>query len=390
MHGGTSISGANGRIRVMDGKTWAGRRGREDMGERKKRILFYGGCHAATFKGIFARNCPDPDYAFDCIVNFELIASRAPFPYERLKDYEYVVFSPIENKEDYNTEKLLSACREEGIRTIVYPWLQWNGYFPYIRKGPFLTTLSWQHGLFPGFGALEDFDAFADAMSSALSDSNALDANLLATTERLRAQETRTGCDITVSDYILGNYARRRLFLTPDHPSKILYDYLAAELSGRLGVPLRESFFWSTFEPQHGIRIPIPPEVGTSLGLDFVDADYQNTLTGLGQRHVCYDEYQRISFGVSLGYKIYRSSTRTFIKHDVADSKSLPDSEKLAVPKGCLVQILPTRVERSHVVGRINWASGANSEIKPWRLPVEGAIFAPHWKASSGNSNRWH
>ena len=93
-----------------------------------RKVLFYGGCHANVLRAIFDRYCLYKDVKFDLIMNYLLIAAGKEFPYEELYKYDMVIYSPISNHGTYNTSNLLKACGDFGVKTLCYPWLQWNGY----------------------------------------------------------------------------------------------------------------------------------------------------------------------------------------------------------------------------------------------------------------------
>ena len=105
-------------------------------------VLLYGGCHALVLRNYLEGACPG-EVACTLIVNFELIRSGAPFPYDALGGFDAVVYSPIENKGAYNTAHLDDACRRLGIPAIRYPWLEWHGYCPGAAKGAFAGRVQW-------------------------------------------------------------------------------------------------------------------------------------------------------------------------------------------------------------------------------------------------------
>jgi len=111
------------------------------------KVLFYGGCHAPILCQIFKRHATSVTAdSFEFLVNFKIIDSGKPFPYSDAKKYSTVVMSPINNQGQWNTEHLLEFCRSNGIKTVVFPWLQWNGYFPEVEKsGPKSRQGDWRY-----------------------------------------------------------------------------------------------------------------------------------------------------------------------------------------------------------------------------------------------------
>jgi hypothetical protein len=84
------------------------------------KLLIYGGCHASAIKFILDKYslC---DVVVDTLVNYRLISTREPFPFDRLLQYDFVLFNPILNRAEYNTTLVEDHCRAKGIRFFKYP-----------------------------------------------------------------------------------------------------------------------------------------------------------------------------------------------------------------------------------------------------------------------------
>jgi hypothetical protein len=257
------------------------------------RVLFYGGCHAAALRKIFDRYAPEIEHV-DHLTNFRLIQAKAPFPYSSLNRFDWVVFNPILNKQDYNTTNLREYCRGHGIRCISYPWLQWGGYFPGVTKTPPPWYSGWWiSGLDVVAEKAGSFDAFCDAVlhGNALAE-DAL-SRLDATTTFLRRLESHA--DLSVVPFILDNFRDQRLFLTPDHANTALYKHLVWQIADALSCRIDESFYHSTREVQEGITMPILPSVGRALGLKFPAGDFENTFV-LGHRVFSLVEFLKLHY----------------------------------------------------------------------------------------------
>lgn len=350
----------------------------EVVENKPRKILFYGGCHAVALYRIFNQFAAVPA-VFDSLLNYQLIAEKKPFPLDRLKSFDTLVLSPILNKKNYNTHDLVKMCQDMGIKTVVYPWLQWNGYFPYATKGPFFTADSWYFGGLPNFDKYATLEEFQRAAGEAYANNAALQDHVKATTEHLKAHELAGGCDISIVDFILKNYRSKRLFLTPDHPAKPFYDFFVREVSVRINVPVSDSFYWSSREPQYGIRLPIAPAVTQSLGLDFYDADYQHLLSDLGERYVPYDEYQKILYGVSKNMKACRPNSATYLKRQPMLSEQLNPKDKMLLSPDNLIQIEMLETIGNHARVRINWGGNKKTQLDLSKF-VYCYIFLPHWE----------
>lgn len=208
-------------------------------------------------------------HRFANLQNFVLINAGTPFPYERLAQFDAVVYSPIRNKDEWNTDHLVQRCRDQGIATISFPWLQWNGYFPDVMKVEGHPPHIW------GYRRLADFAAEGWSAERLLAEARSLEAfNPLPYADwsfsALREHEADT--DIAISGFIEASFRAQRLFWTPDHPTLPLYRFVMTAIADRLGLALKPS---ATFNEPHRDSLPILPGVAAALGLTFPGGDYR-------------------------------------------------------------------------------------------------------------------
>lgn len=238
------------------------------------RILVYGGCHAGVIKEILLRFC-DEVTRCDLITNYLLIASGVPFPVEKLSEYDAVIFSPIFNKDSYNTSDLPDLCVQAGALPVCYPWLQWNGYHPEALKYP---GVDWLYRFWIQAQAQRvENESEAQAQEGwprELSDYN-FAANLSTTTGYLLEQEHKSNSNIRMANFIMENYRKSSLFLTPDHPSDIIYKELIRQIASMLGVTIRTEFFHGSEQFHPEMKLPILDEVVERLDLTFSDSSYK-------------------------------------------------------------------------------------------------------------------
>ena len=253
------------------------------------RVLFYGGCHAQVLRQMFA-TFAEGEHDYQQLTNFTLIAAGQPFPYDMLPGFEWVVFSPIVNQPGYETAMLPERCRDLGVRSISFPWLQWNGYFPGIVKGvsPFAADewhyphLIEQARRATSLQAFERrvYEGFRDAAEGEPDSAGWVRAAVTETSEHLERLERDCAVDLPISGFIAAWRYRVRLFLTPDHPSIALYRVIAADLARHLGIALDGSLAYTAREPQAAPQTPILPSVHHHLGLPFTGGDYAGEVGG--------------------------------------------------------------------------------------------------------------
>lgn len=340
------------------------------------RVLFYGGCHAQVLCDIFRTFGTRDDVSYDQLVNFKLIAKQDWFPYDDVAAFDLVVFSPILNRAQFNTSHLVEFCRARGIATLSYPWLEWRGYFPGIRKDDtFFGCKQWNyralHALALESTCMERFRAACLEDASALGAEPDGDAE----TRELALREQNSGAEIEVAPFVAENYRRARLFLTPDHPTGVLYAYVARRIAEATGLALRAGFDADGFEPQLGIKVPIFPAVARRLALDFSDSSYQNAEIFGRAVVIPLSEYLECVFQAAHRRQLFVAKTVTFVKTEKAYSGNLTQGEKIAARVG------------DRLLGRIAEDRDNHFRIETTAtqggLPVQSRdyfIFKPAWR----------
>jgi hypothetical protein len=231
------------------------------------RVLFYGGCHATALRELFKWSAVG-SHQFSSLLNYELINSGTPFPYDTLPSYDWVVFSPVRNKGEWNTDLLKARCDELRIPTVSFPWLQWNGYFPDVGdadRPPHRWTYKRLVQMAKAGATL------ADIRSVAL-DPNGLDPLGYPEYATSTLESHEGGLDICISEFIRANFRERRLFWTPDHPTLVLYGFVQTQIAERLGLMLN---VFARHEEPHADMLTILPGVVSALGLRFQGEEYR-------------------------------------------------------------------------------------------------------------------
>ncbi|RYE40651.1 MAG: hypothetical protein EOP24_40055 [Hyphomicrobiales bacterium] len=198
-----------------------------------------------------------------------------------------VVYSPIRNKGEWNTSHLEERCRQLGIKTVTYPWLQWNGYFTNVAKPenlpPHLWCLAGLIDLLEEGASLEqllheaeDGARFKDA-AGPYSDYSF---------SELRKHEA--DIDIKISGFIEQEFRNQRLFLTPDHPTSAMYAWVCTQIADRLGVGIA---FDVGPAQLHKDVYPILPSIAAALGLNFSSTEFAIERPSIGP--LALDQYLR-------------------------------------------------------------------------------------------------
>ena len=239
------------------------------------KILFYGGCHAASLKQIFERWVPNVTKC-NSLTNYQLIRTKQPVPYSDFEKYDVIIFNPIRNKEHYNTLYLEEYLSSKRIKYLKYPWIQWNGYFPNYSN---ISVGNWYQGWWPNnlkdlLGENSEFLSAGNALKlSDICEQRVLESFNETT---LRLTKNEHDCDLQLANFILENYQDYRLFLTPNHPSSHIYKYLSSEIAKLLDLTIDPAFFEIDDELQAGSSLPVLPFVKKILGLKFPSGCFTN------------------------------------------------------------------------------------------------------------------
>ena len=354
-------------------------RGRTLPSANKKRVLFYGACHASVFARIFETFCTDYSYSFDKITNYQIIRDKIPFPYESISEWDIIVFNPIFRYPGYETSRLIEECIKKNVKYVCYPYLEWRGYFPHIKEEYFINMPFLHYPIAVDLASkYENFDSYLVQFDKHFSEGDYIFENLEATSETLRQNEKLGDCNVIISDYIAREYRKQRLFLIPSHPSQVLYKEMIKRLSDEIDLPIDPSYLYSAAEPQEGVKVPIHPIVSTRLELNFQDADFQNNTSSFGNRTIPWSDYMRLSYGFGKGGTMWQANSPTAIKCVLGQTDELSLNEFIRIPKGTIFQARASSTsDLLHLSLDVTWADPEfRHKIMNWK---DLYIYKNHW-----------
>ena len=251
--------------------------------DRKKIACVFGYCQSRPLRELMSRHKPFADdyyiikMPFVQDVNQKIRADG--FDETLLKKLDVLVTMNVsrENKysekvsTEYMTSKLAKKCRVVKI-----PNCYFTAYFPqaYSRNiretQPFLkTTVN---------DRLTERDCYAEESLQTgceLSHPTAqeINSNLERTVTELIERERL--CDVRMSDYILENYKKRRLFYSRSHPSNEVLEEHAKRILTYMGYPCKDIDSKGVYRIDYRKEF-IYPETYDVLGLEFRDDSYIN------------------------------------------------------------------------------------------------------------------
>jgi hypothetical protein len=239
------------------------------------RATIYAGCHGGLIEA-YLRHMGFCNVRYE--VNFELIEKGLPLePSAFLAETDLFIYSPVLNHEGFNTAELAAYCNSNGITTLSFPWIQWNGLHPMtnsaIKLNDFPEYTWWGYQFLVDrseeFDSLQSFSDFAtECIASQVT--ACADQSL----QILRSNEQLT--DIRISDFIEEHYKTTLLFHWPSHPTNYLYRFFFERFNAAMQERLPSVLTWpatmflaeSDREHHDCSALPILDCVYDSLNLD--------------------------------------------------------------------------------------------------------------------------
>ena len=348
------------------------------------KLIIYGGCHANHLAN-FIKRLAKHEITIETIINFQLIQSNQSFPYDKIKDIDGFICSPVINKPGYNTKQIIEHCRRKGIATYIYPWLRFDGYFPLIKR----VTNGWRYALatkqFDHLFDQEDLTSQRQKISEYLQKkltSEYIQGHVEKSINELKKREKAANSDFTLSNYIQSTSSRKPLFFTPEHASNAVYKQIALSIMNKFKIEeksINESNDMAQIdEVQSFYRVPIFRQVAEHLGISEEYHLYYNSIVA-PRIKIQRDDFFLTSLYQNSG--ICKAKQATLISS--TDSKKSPElshSSYIKIAKGQEFIFLNSK--------RGGYGKDLFTiihELTPGQY-LKGYIYRPHWKIDYFNS----
>lgn len=176
-------------------------------------IIIYGNCQSKVFKHVF-ETCPEfKDSKITFIVNFDYINKKKPLPLDDIAMCDLFIYQPIgKHHPGYDTDSIIDYINNidsnKKPAMVSFPYIFNLGLFPDYVKGP---------------------DSFPYMRKVILDEKYKLTPDIINgqykySIDEMRRHELVT--DIKLVPFILDNMSKHQLFLTVNHPSNYLLEYL--------------------------------------------------------------------------------------------------------------------------------------------------------------------
>lgn len=258
-----------------------------------KKVVIYANCQSAAIGKMLNENeIFSHNYEWCIIPPVQNIKSKKQIEYliKIVRDTDVFIYQHVNNKHFPNetkTEYLLTLLKKNAIK-ISFPSLYFNGYFPHLgtmkgKTGP----LNLVHDYNIVYCFIKDLSVVQIQELINKSDFYPKEISIKLSEESIKELALReNNTDIKVSSFIKNNYKKERLFNQFNHPRRLVFEFVAKEILGRLGI--LHADFSSSKEYIKGVFSPIYPSIMSNLELNFseVNALYSNGAESLTQEEV--------------------------------------------------------------------------------------------------------
>lgn len=181
-------------------------------------IVIYGNCQSKVFKHVFDRCSEFKDSKITFIINFDYINKKKPLPLDTIANCDLFIYQPIgKHHPGYDTDSILDMINKDSKldkrpATVSFPYIFNLGLFPDYIKGP---------DSFPYMS--KSISAWKQGLTYHLTD-DIINGQYVYSIDEMKRHELIT--DIKLVPFILDNMNKQQLFLTVNHPSNYLLEYL--------------------------------------------------------------------------------------------------------------------------------------------------------------------
>jgi hypothetical protein len=175
------------------------------------RILFYGNCQGLALSEL-VNQLLCPKVHASCVLNFDLVNNKVPFPFDRLKNIDAFVYQPLAAKHgDLSTDHVIQFLPNH-VRQVSFPYLYNSGFWPIFWEG---NRLIGGEQVRRRIGLASTFAATANNVLTG----KLFDGISRFTSDLIELKRREENVDVICSDLIEAKWASEQLFYTQNHPS---------------------------------------------------------------------------------------------------------------------------------------------------------------------------
>jgi hypothetical protein len=174
------------------------------------------------------------------VSNFQLIQNRVENPPSIFGSTDILIYQPLKNHGKLDTDYIIGNILPKQAKTISFPYIYFLGYFPdflqvkfvdmdevkrwpdkedhlpyqYKRVNQLIDNGTSYHNFFMDITQQKDFITLEETIDRLQFSLNKL-------------KEKEMYCDVKLYDFVISKYKQCRLFHSPNHPTNVIFTYLA-------------------------------------------------------------------------------------------------------------------------------------------------------------------
>ena len=196
----------------------------------KDLCLIYANCQGRAIETFLLKNDTFRDsYEVKILENYKMIEEQSALPVDLLQKAKLFIYQPVHSRHgsyatDYIKRQLLPSCR-----TISFPYLYNDGLWPLFEEGETIKGEEIIVRLMErGFSLAKIINMFCAEQIDF-----EIDRRFQRSIAILKQKEQAT--DVKVTEYILTNLGKEKLFLTQNHQTTAFYTYCVNQMLLKLG-----------------------------------------------------------------------------------------------------------------------------------------------------------
>ena len=195
-----------------------------------KTVVIYANCQGRGIEAVLSRFLEDAGrpHRFIVFENYTLLQSQA-IDLDAVRNADVFIYQPINDKYgEASTSYLLAQLKEDCI-SIAFPYVYNDAFWIFVHEG---------HN-FKGREAIDALRAEGRSILEVLTMYQQCEIDFQQTSRFQRSilllKEKERACDVTISDFILDEFKKQKLFFTQNHPTTAVFVHLVNQMLPMLG-----------------------------------------------------------------------------------------------------------------------------------------------------------
>jgi len=195
-------------------------------------IVFYTNCQSAGIIPNLYLNMKNINVIH--LTNYQMINTKSPLPYDILNSCDIFIYQPIDKKHNiYSTDNQVDtniiSCLSSNCLKISFPYLYNSGIWG-ITKDAIQNDDGTMQNREVILQLKQNGKTLSDIIEMYYDNTINFKYKERFESSLLTLQEKEKKCDVQVSEFILNNIKKQKLFLTQNHPTPYLFQHVSEKI----------------------------------------------------------------------------------------------------------------------------------------------------------------